>query len=176
MICGVQIEKLESIKKHINDSFEVERSKDENVKSRVIEDLQPEPAQDLEELKELDQERPLFNNRERCFYFLKEKRSIIVDLARLSFARIDESLSDSIMSYKQRVSSGIKLVKNRKAGFCLKIPINSSFMKDFEGCLNETITFREDFEKYILVQTETLKRFTITRNQSEQEILCETFQ
>ena len=176
MICGVQIEKLESIKRFLKDYFEVERSREANQQSRHLEALQAEAIEEQDEFREQDQAKQPLGHKEKCFYFLKEKRSIIVDLARLSFARIDESLSEATLGYKQKISPAIKLVRNRKAGFCLKIPVSASFLKEIDNCLNETITFKEDFEKFTLIQTETLKRFTITRNQSEQEILCETFQ
>lgn len=121
-------------------------------------------------------EKPSICFREKCFYFLKDKKSIIVDLARLSFARINESVSDATILYKEKLGAGIKLVRNKKVGYCLKIPHIGILVRDVESSLSEPITYKEDFDKYSIIQTEALKRFSITKMQSEQEILCETYQ
>ena len=116
---------------------------------------------------------PLSNLRGRFIYFLKDKVSLVVDLARLSLARVNENLSAALLRYKVHLGPNIKLQRNKRQGYILKIPVTSQ--PNFKRLrAEEEFTYTEVTAKFTLLQTETLKRLSITAAQAEQDILSET--
>lgn len=116
------------------------------------------------------------NLKDLTFYLLREKKSIQVDLARLSFARIDEAVSDLQAHYTRLLGSGAKLVRSRKIGYHLKIVNTDRSVSNLETLIGERIVLRTESGKHVLLQTEALKRLSVTRLQSEHDILAETLQ
>lgn len=122
-------------------------------------------------------------NRDRCFYFLKDRQSLAVDLARLSFARIEENISEASIRYGKVLGPASKVFRHSKLGYCLKVPLQLGSREDLESILQEPIAYKEEVQRqsrencgYMLIQTDLLKRLSVTKLQSEQEILFETNQ
>ena len=82
--------------------------------------------------------------RDRCFYFLKERSSLAVDLARLSFARIDENVSEASLRYGECLGPTAKVVRNSKVGFVIKVCSQIGMRRDLDDILKERVTYRQE--------------------------------
>lgn len=114
------------------------------------------------------------SNRDRSLYFLKDKVSIVVDLARLSLARVGESVAEITQKYKSLLNQSVRIVHSRKHGYTLKMLNQSQSIQSIERILGENILLREDSGRYMIVQTEALKRLSLTRREAEGDIFCES--
>lgn len=85
-------------------------------------------------------------NRDRCFYFLKEKSSLIVDLARLSFARITENISESSMRYTDLLGPTAKVLRNSRFGYYIKVATQVGMRRDLEDIIKEKIIYKEEVD------------------------------
>lgn len=83
-------------------------------------------------------------NRDRCFYFLKEKISLIVDLARLSFARINENISETSMRYSDLLGPSAKVMRNNKFGYYIKVAVQVGMRRDIEDIIKEKVIYKEE--------------------------------
>ena len=122
------------------------------------------------------------NKQESIIYWLKSKVSTAVDLARISFSRIQERTDQIFRDFKQRLSQEkieVKVEQQRGNNIFLKISLKN--MKRDEVCRIKSQYFAEEnllvwnqHKNYVYFQNEDLKKLSISKEECYYAILKET--
>lgn len=118
-------------------------------------------------------------NKEMIYFIAKEKSSLTVDLARLSYSRIMENIFEIYEDIKRSTKiRDLKLLNNTNRGYHLKIPQKSANrinITDLKAMIKDTVIHADKKKGGLLFNTVSLYSLSLQLNDCGEGIMLETF-